>query len=168
MRSTLIQGLLALLVAGIVIASSSFVSYAGYKVLRVNTLAPSVKEKLATISYDEWEDTDSHADIVVSPQQFKKLSILGLNNRTLHQDLGESIDAEKATKAYRKRDIDDLSWYDSYQSYEDHVQYFAGLHAAFPDNSRLISSGLSYENRSIHGIHLYGDAGPGKPAILYQ
>lgn len=168
MRTIIVQSLLASLAAGLAVAPSNAVSYTGYKVLRVNTLGSLVKEKLATLSFEKWEDTDTHVDIVVSPDQFEKLSTLGLNYRTLHQDLGQSIDAEKKVKSFNKRDVNDLSWYDSYHPYEDHVRYFEDLHAAFPDNSELVSSGRSYENRSIHGIHLFGDGGPGKPAVLYQ
>ncbi|KAL6708940.1 hypothetical protein ACN47E_002067 [Coniothyrium glycines] len=168
MKAFIFQSLLASIATGLAVASSNVVSYEGYKVLRVNTVGSLVKEKLATISYEKWESTDGHVDIVVAPDQFEKISTLGLNYRTLHDDLGKSISAEKATKAYRKRDISDLSWYDSYHPYADHVQYFTDLHAAFPDNSELISAGRSYENRSIHGIHLWGNDGPGKPAVLYH
>lgn len=160
------RSLLASLAASYAAASSSPVSYSGYQVLRVSGLSYSapVREKLSAISYQRWEGDD----IVVSPTELKKLENLGLNYRILHKDLGESIAAEKVTKAYRKRDINDLAWYDSYHPYADHIQYFTDLQAAFPKNSKLISSGRSYQNRSIHGIHLFGDAGPGKPAVLYQ
>lgn len=86
----------------------------------------------------------------------------------LHEDLGESITAEARAKTRYQRDVNDVSWYDSYHPFADHVQYFGDLHQAFPDNSVLISSGRSYENRPIHGTHLFGDDGPGKPAVLYH
>jgi hypothetical protein len=170
MKAFIVQSVVALLALGLAEASSSPVSYTGYQVLRVNTLGhlAEVQKKLSTISFEQWESTDTHVDIVVSPNDLDRLASLGLKYRTLHKDLGKSIEIEKTTKAYRKRDINDLSWYDSYHPYADHVQYFADLHAAFPKNSELVSSGKSYENRSIHGIHLFGDDGPGKPAVLYQ
>jgi hypothetical protein len=170
MKVFLVQSLVAWLALGLADATSSPVSYNGYQVLRVNTLGrlAEVEKKLSTISLERWESTDTHLDIVVSPDQLDRVASLGLNYRTMHKDLGKSIETEGKTKAYRKRDINDLSWYDSYHPYADHVQYFTDLHEAFPDNSKLISSGRSYENRSIHGIHLFGDDGPGKPAVLYQ
>ena len=159
MKAAIARSLLAALAAGVVAATSGTVSYAGYQVLRVNTLGHlfEVQKKLATISYQQWEDTDTHVDIVVSPDQFEKLESLNLNYRTLHKDLGLSIEKEGQQKAYRKRDLDDLSWYDAYSPYAEHLKYIADLQAAFPNNSKLVSSGRSYENRTIQGIHLYGD-----------
>ncbi|KAJ0107969.1 hypothetical protein J7T55_008105 [Diaporthe amygdali] len=150
MKRHLFSSLSALLFAGAVVSSSHSVSYEGYQVLRWN------------------HDVDSHIDIVVAPDQILKLESLKLDYRTLHKNLGESITAESKVKDSYRRDVDDLSWYDSYHSYADHVQYLSDLHEAFLDNSELISSGRSHENRSIHGIHLYGDDGPGKPAVLYH
>jgi len=58
--------------------------------------------------------------------------------------------------------------YDIYHNYEEHVQYFKDLQAAIPNNSRIVSSGTSFEGRDIFGLHLWGDSGPNKTAILYH
>lgn len=171
MKRPLFSSLSALLFAGAVVSNSHSVSYEGYQVLRVKTLGEvaNIQGKLSSISFEQWNhDVDSHIDIVVAPDQILKLESLKLDYRTLHKNLGESITAESKVKDSYRRDVDDLSWYDSYHSYADHVQYLSDLHEAFLDNSELISSGRSHENRSIHGIHLYGDDGPGKPAVLYH
>ena len=171
MKSIIAHLLLTLLVAIAACHNTDLVSYAGYQVLRVKTLTElaDVQEKLSTISFEQWNhDIDSHIDIVVAPDQIEKLESLGLDYRTLHDDLGQSITTESQVKTKYRRDVNDLSWYDSYHPYADHVQYFKDLHEAFPDNSELISSGNSFENRSIHGIHLFGTGGPGKPAVLYH
>jgi hypothetical protein len=64
-----------------------------------------------------------------------------------------------------------LSWFDSYHDYADHLDYWDDLVSAFPDNSDKFEIGKSYENRSIHAFHLFGDEkkkgpkgpkGPGK------
>lgn len=146
-------------------------NYEGYQVLRVKTLnqLATVQAKLATIPHEKWNhDVDTHMDIVISPDQVSSVESFGLDYRILHRDLGESIAAESQVRTAYKRDIDDLSWFDSYHSYTDHVQYFTDLHEAFSENSELVYSGQSFENRTIHGIHLFGDEGPGKPAVLYQ
>lgn len=171
MKSFVVHSLLTLLTVVAARSNGDPISYAGYQVLRVKTLTElaDVQAKLSTISFEQWNhDIDSHIDIVVAPDQIEKLESLGLEYRTLHEDLGESITAEAHVKTNYRRDVNDLSWYDSYHPYADHVQYFSDLHEAFPANSELISSGRSYENRSIHGIHLFGDDGPGKPAVLYH
>ncbi|KAL9949483.1 hypothetical protein ACHAP6_002973 [Verticillium nonalfalfae] len=93
---------------------------------------------------------------------------LGLRHDVMHGDLGASINAESASDAEWKRQIDDLAWYDSYHPYDDHKAYFEELHAAHPDHSEIISTGTSYEGRDIFGIHFWGDEGPGKPAVVFH
>lgn len=171
MKSVIVHSLLTLLTAVAARSNGNLVSYAGYQDLRVKTLTELavVQAKLSTISFEQWNhDIDSHIDIVVAPDQIDKLQSLGLDYRTLHEDLGESISAETRVNTRYRRGVNDLSWFDLYHPYTDHVQYFSDLHKAFPDHSVLVSSGHSYENRSIHGIHLFGDDRPGKPAVLYH
>jgi murein tripeptide amidase MpaA len=103
-----------------------------------------------------------------SSDQLSAFEALGLNFHCMHSNLGESIKAESAKPTSWKREVNDLSWYDTYHAYDEHVQYFKGLHAAFPDNSELISSGTSYEGRDIFGLHFWGRDGPGKPAVLWH
>ena len=87
----------------------------------------------------------------------------------MHEDLGASIAAESEAKTHWKRQSNDSNaWYDSYHSYEEHIEYFKELHASFPNQSEWVSSGTSYEGRDIYGLHLWGVHGPGKPAVLYH
>lgn len=153
-------------------AQASKGQYDGHKVVRVKTdgRPNAVLKRLASISLDPWkeETVGSHFDVVVPPEKLARFEFLNLRSTVLHADLGESITAESALPSTWKRQVDDLSWYDTYHSYEEHIQYFEGLQALFPNNSELISSGTSYEGRDLFGIHLWGDAGPGKPAVLYH
>ncbi|KAI5920416.1 zinc carboxypeptidase [Camillea tinctor] len=169
MRFTLYATLVAFFSGGV--TESSDVSYDGYKVLRVKTngLSSSILEKLSDLAFDEWEhQVGHHVDMVIAPDQFSTVEALGLDFHVMHVNLGESIAAESVSKSVWKRQAEDLSWYDSYHDYDDHIQYFRDLHDSFPDKSELISSGVSYENRSIFGLHLWGAEGPGKPAVLYH
>ncbi|KAI0125823.1 hypothetical protein BJ170DRAFT_708255 [Xylariales sp. AK1849] len=149
---------------------TEFVSYDGYKVFRVKTHGhtSSVQERLSTIAFEQWTQAVDHVDIAVSANQLVAFEALKLDFHVMHENLGNSIAAESAITSTWKRQADDLSWYDSYHNYEDHIQYFQDLQASFPNNSELISSGTSYENRSIFGLHLWGTDGPGKPAVLYH
>ncbi|KAJ8132919.1 hypothetical protein O1611_g705 [Lasiodiplodia mahajangana] len=145
--------------------------YDGFKVFRVKTHAhPStVQEKLSNITFEQWNhDINSHIDIVVAPDQLAAFAELGLEFDVMHEDLGASIAAESVHSSRWRRQAGDPSWFDSYHDYQDHIQYLQSLHDLFPDNSELISSGYSYENRSLQGIHLWGAGGPGKPAVLYH
>ncbi|KAJ2978027.1 hypothetical protein NUW58_g7623 [Xylaria curta] len=146
-------------------------SYDGYKVFRVKTHAqPSVvQEKLSNITFEQWNhDVHSHIDIVLAPDQLPGFAELDLEYDIMHDDLGGSIAAESVHSSLWKRQAGGLSWFDSYHDYQDHIQYLQSLHDLFPDNSEIISSGSSYENRSLNGIHLWGAGGPGKPAVLYH
>lgn len=146
--------------------------YDGHQVLRVRTdrRPNAVLRRLASISLEPWkqETVGSHFDVVVPPEKLAEFETLKLRSTVLHADLGESIAAESASQSTWKRQVDDLSWYDTYHPYEEHIQYFEDLQASFPNNSELISSGTSYEGRDLFGIHLWGDAGPGRPAVLYH
>lgn len=42
------------------------------------------------------------------------------------------------------------------------------MQKAFPNNSKIVSTGKSVYGRNIFGLHLYGASGPGKPAVLYH
>ncbi|KAL0934662.1 zinc carboxypeptidase [Colletotrichum truncatum] len=154
-----------------VACASSSVSYDGYQVFRVKTGADRaiVQEKLASVEYDEWNSiTNQHIDIAIPPGQIGKFKSLGLQFQTMHNDLGTSIAAESSAGSVWKRQVDDLSWYDSYHSYDDHRSYLEALHAYFPNNSEIVSSGTSFEGRDIFGIHFWGADGPGKPAVLWH
>lgn len=161
-----------------VVSSNAFPSgaanailYNGYKVFRIRTQQQRalVLEKLSSLSLTQWNhDASRHLDIAVSPDQLNNFSALNLEYDTLHEDLGASIAAESATKLITGRQISNLSWFDSYHSYEEHEQYWKDLQAAFPNNSESISSGTSYEGRDIFGLHLWGSNGPGKPAVLWH
>ncbi|KAI0512930.1 hypothetical protein F5B22DRAFT_289873 [Xylaria bambusicola] len=145
--------------------------YAGFEVFRVKTDShpAAVQEKLSGIISEQWNyDINSHIDVVVAPDQLLAFEELGLEFDVMHSDLGASITAESSRSSLGRRQANNSSWFDSYHDYQDHVKYFQTLNEILPDNSEIISSGYSYENRSLFGIHLWGSGGPGKPAILYH
>ncbi|KAK1975283.1 zinc carboxypeptidase [Colletotrichum cereale] len=161
---------LSIAITSLVVTGASF-SYDGYQVLRVKTGTKTalVQQKLRAIEFDEWNTVrNKHIDIAVSPGQIDSFMKLNLDYHLMHKDLSRSILAESATNNVWKRQVDDLSWYNSYHPYEDHRAYVKALHGSFPNNSKLVSSGISHEGREIFGIHLWGAHGPGQPAILWH
>lgn len=171
MRSILFTTVLSL-VAGATVAviEDEPVSYEGYKVFRIKTYGhtSAVREQLEPLDLLEWSHEVDHVDVSVAPDQLAAFEALGLETHVMHEDLGSSIQAESTSTTAWKRQANDPSWFDSYHSYEDHIEYFRELQAAYPNNSEYISSGYSYQNRSIYGLHLWGADGPGKPAVLYH
>jgi hypothetical protein len=157
--------------ASVIRTNAPSLLYNGFKVFRIKTHAhPSaIQEKLTNITFEQWnKDVNSHIDIVLPPDQLPAFTELGLEFDIMHEDLGASIAAESVCSLLWKRQAGDPSWFDSYHDYKDHIQYFQSLHDLFPSNSEIISSGYSYENRSLFGIHLWGAGGAGKPAVLYH
>lgn len=153
------------------------VSYDGYRVYRIATQGPidELKKKLdnALPYYIQWsEDVDRFMDVVIPPQGQATFESLELNYKLTHQDLGSSIASERnsshPSKWRRQEGGDGDAWFDSYHPYDDHIQYFKDLQEAFPNNSEIIAAGDSYEGRDIWGLHIWGDDGPGKPAILWH
>ena len=171
MRFLILNSLFISLGSAAVASRSSHVSYDGHKVVRVKTgtRLSAVQDSLSRLSLESWnQNAATHIDVVVPPEQLVAFEMLGLNSHVMHEDLGRSITEETASDSLWKRQGDDLSWFDSYHPYEDHIQYFRDLQAAFPNNSEWVSSGTSYEGRDIYGLHLWGASGPGKPAVLYH
>ena len=171
MKSVLVGATLLAAVSGIVIPKPKAVDYEGFKVFRVktNNRWHEIQEKLSSLSYEEWNTIPMRfTDIVISPSDLTKFNSLNLDSHCMHENLGASIRRESSAPSVYKRQVDDLSWYDSYHPYADHYQYFEDLMAQLPNNSEKISSGTSYEGRDLWGVHLWGADGPGKPAVLFH
>lgn len=156
--------------------SGTYLSYDEHRIYRVATQGRvnDLKIKLdETLShyYEAGTDGSTFMDVIIPPGGREVFENLGLSYRTTNEDLGASIAAERrsehSSKWRRQEEGDSDKWFDSYHSYEDHIQYFKDLHESFPDNSEIVSAGESYEGRDIWGLHVWGDDGPGKPAILW-
>jgi hypothetical protein len=65
--------------------------------------------------------------------------------------------------------LPDISYFNSYHTFDQHLQFLTDLQASFPSNSEVFTAGTSVENRAIRGIHLWGSSGKGKkPAIVWH
>jgi zinc carboxypeptidase len=161
------------LVASVAVADR--VSYDGFKVFRLtptpNLDVPALEAVLQAIEYDQWNKDTNDLTIAVAPDQVPGFLSLGLEATVMHEDLGQSIAEEGRSRGPAwnlRRQVDDLSWYQSYHAYDEHREYFEQLHAAYPNNTELVSTGTSYEGRDLFGLHIWGADGPGKPAVLWH
>lgn len=69
----------------------------------------------------------------------------------------------------KPEDLPDLSWFDGYHSYDEHLEYLDDLSSAFPKNSEVFVAGESLEGREQKGIHIWGKGGKDKnTAILWH
>lgn len=140
------------------------VNYDGYHVYSVTPSsaleARELEQRFERYHTHPVRDTLS---IAIPPEEVKSFNRLGLKARLLSSDLGSFIrftEAKAPTydKTLHKRgELPDLSWFDSYHDYADHLQYWDDLVSAFPDNSEKFEIGKSYENRSMYAFHLFGD-----------
>ncbi|OTB00511.1 hypothetical protein M426DRAFT_267613 [Hypoxylon sp. CI-4A] len=155
------------------------VSFEGFKVLRVETDGDLTSLKSALEPLSTFELGKSHGyngssilDIAIPREHLTALDDLKLSYSTLSDDLGADLAAEGPLGTYPDLDdrgIPDISWFDAYHAYNDHIRYWADLQAAFSNNSELIRVGSSFEGRPIQGIHLWGSSGKdSKPAVFFN
>ncbi|KAF4927553.1 putative metallocarboxypeptidase A [Colletotrichum viniferum] len=139
------------------------VNYDGYHVYRVSTANAPSDLQSRLVSFPSI-DLKEFIEVAVPPNDIGGFEALGLDTQLLSNDLGNQIREESrvinSTPLKKRGDLPSLSWFDSYHSYDDHVQYWKDLHAAFPNNSQWLDIGSSYEGRNIFGLKLWG----GKPA----
>ncbi|ROV88540.1 hypothetical protein VMCG_10366 [Cytospora schulzeri] len=156
------------------------VSYDGYEVVRmsVGSGVPRVVEIIEKLALDSWQEPHKardFAEIVVPPEKINAfhLEIAGMDAVVMHEDLGASISAERQPAdgvVFTRSDADiNRTWFQSYHQYLDHVSFLEDLVAKYPNNSEIITSGLSYQGNDISAIHIYGSSGRGvRPAVVFH
>ena len=151
------------------------VNYDGYHVYSVTPSSPqeahALEKRFERYNTHPVRDTLS---VAIPLNEVDSFNSLGLKARLLNSDLGSYIRSTEGkaptynSALHKRGELPDLSWFDSYHDYADHLDYWDDLVAAFPENSEKFEIGKSYENRSIHAFHLFGDEkkkgpkGPGK------
>lgn len=164
----------------------SGVSYDGYHIYSITPSSPLDARDLAKrFSRYHTHPIRDTLSVAIPPDEVADFENLGLNTRLVNSDLGSSIRAIDSKPAsynrvlHKRGELPDLSWYDSYHPYADHMDYWDDLVHAFPKNSKKFSLGKSYENRTIYAYHLFGDKKKGgygpktkdkrqKPVILWH
>jgi hypothetical protein len=154
-------------------------SYNGYQVYSVTpTSAQEARQLERRFSTYHTHPIRDSLSIAVPPEEIASFNALGLKARLINKDLGNYIrSTDKRSKfdrtLHKRGDLPDLSWFDTYHDYADHLTYWDDLVQAFPTNSEKFEIGKSYENRSIYAFHLYGDEKESsknteKPVILWH
>lgn len=164
-------------------------SVASYDGFHIYSITPSSVNEARALS-NQFSRYHTHPirdtlSVAIPPEEVAAFKSLGLATRLVNPDLGahiRSIDSRPIlySRALHKRgELPDLSWYDTYHPYADHLEYWDDLVHAFPKNAKKFSLGKSYENRTIYAFHLFGDKGKGgygpktkdepqKPVILWH
>src|SRR5688572_1190920 len=131
------------------------VNYDGY---HVYSITPSTRQEAADLerrfSRHHTQKARNAFEVAIPPNEIRTFNDLGLNAHLISKDLGQQIrDAEKPavyTRSLQKRgQLPDLSWFDTYHDYDDHLQYWDDLADAFPGHVKKTDLGKSYEGRSI-------------------
>ncbi|TVY91993.1 Metallocarboxypeptidase A-like protein [Lachnellula willkommii] len=176
MRSQLLPALLGLAAATAVLAK---VSYDGAKAIRIPTgedVTP-VLDIVNKLSLATWKGMangvpvpNSHVDLVVPADQVDEFNQLveGMSTEVMHEDLGLSIAEEGNFAPYTPGAVNS-TWFNSYHSYADHLQFLTDLTTTYSNQSEIITAGNSNKGRAITGIHFWGSGGNGsKPAIVFH
>lgn len=153
------------------------VSYDGHHVYSITPSsaqeARDIAKRFSTHHTHPIRDTLS---VVIPPAEVEAFRALGLKARLVSADLGTLIRETDRVPTYkrslhRRGELPDLSWFETYHAYADHLQYWDDLVNAFPENSEKFELGKSFENRTIYAYHLFGK-GKGdeveKPVILWH
>jgi hypothetical protein len=171
--------LLALVTASPYVSRNANPSYDGYHVYSVTPEsaqeAHELQRRFSTYHTHPIRDSLS---IAVPPEEIASFNALGLKARLINKNLGSYMrSTDKPSRfdrsLHKRGDLPDLSWFDTYHDYADHLAYWDDLVHAFPTNSEKFEIGKSYENRSIYAFHLYGDEKERyekaeKPVILWH
>ncbi|CAE7070437.1 unnamed protein product [Rhizoctonia solani] len=162
--------------------------YAGTKIFRVPTGNQEQTDKIAnlitTLGVPTWTSARtpySHVDVQVSKDRLdnfhKALKNVSpdLDSQlvTMHDDLAVSIakEAEGMDSPFRDAfaGLANDAWFNSYHTYADHLTFLKDLASTFPNNAKVVTSGTSYEGRTITGINIFGSSGSGtKPAVIFH
>ncbi|PPQ70195.1 hypothetical protein CVT24_003911 [Panaeolus cyanescens] len=163
--------------------------YEGVKVLRIPTGkdTTALDALIKRLDLNVWTHASrpfSHVDVEVPSDLYNTfLSSIekisqdsGISNSftVLHDDLGASIRKEAAgfkfsAELATQGELANYDWFKAYHPYSDHLTWLDDLVAAFPNNSRIVSTGTSVEGRDIKGINIFGSSGPEtKPAVIWH
>ncbi|KAL8728508.1 MAG: hypothetical protein Q9166_005330 [cf. Caloplaca sp. 2 TL-2023] len=150
-------------------------NYDGYKVVRlsVGSSLPQVKSLIQNLSLSTWNGgpmENAEVDVVVPVDKVAEFeySTKELGKTVMHENLGASIAEETDYPDYRLGSAN-ISWFNSYHPYADHLQFLNDLKNTYPSNSEIVTIGNSLQGRPITGIHLYGTGLKNtKPAVVFH
>ena len=115
-------------------------------------------------------------EVAIPPHEVRAFDALGLDARLISENLGLQIRDAEVPSVYRRSlqkrgELPDESWFDTYHDYEDHLQYWDDLVAAFPRHAERHKLGESYEGRDIYAYNFWGknkNTEGKKPTILWH
>ncbi|KAK7429853.1 hypothetical protein QQZ08_003698 [Neonectria magnoliae] len=157
------------------------VSYDGFKAFSIE--AGDAHEALEGILADlnfvslSCESNHQTLEVAIPPESLEAFEALDLNATVISEDLGAEFAAEGEFEPYNPpmhlmdsvAALPDISYFNSYHTFEQHLQFLADLASSFSGNAEVFTAGSSVENRPIRGIHLWGKSGKGtKPAIIWH
>ncbi|KAM5522108.1 zinc carboxypeptidase a [Fusarium oxysporum f. sp. phaseoli] len=159
----------------------SKVSYDGWKAFSI-TARPSDKDILSllkSIDHVSLSCGQNHDvfEVAIPPGKLDAFKRLGLKTAVVSDNMGAEIAQEGSFGLYQataKRPganakLPDKSYFKSYHSFEQHLQFLSDLQASFPKNSEVFTAGMTVQNREIQGIHLWGKGDKGRnPAIVWH
>ncbi|KAH7321986.1 hypothetical protein BKA65DRAFT_91804 [Rhexocercosporidium sp. MPI-PUGE-AT-0058] len=159
------------------VVSSAKVSYNGAKAFRIpvgEDVTP-LMDVIQKLDLPIWKGApngvpipNSHVDLVVPAKNVKEFQRMTskMVTEVMHEDLGAAIDAEGTAPDFSIAAAD-LTWFNAYHAYADHITFLNDLVALNSTRSEIVIAGNSNGGRPITGIHFWGASGKGvKPAVI--
>ncbi|CAK1362352.1 Metallocarboxypeptidase A-like protein [Cercospora beticola] len=151
-------------------------TYEGYEAFKVDITSSTAEtlRALEGIDYDQWALVhNDHIDISMAPAEIAKFKKLGLKYSSKMKDIAGAIRKEQEVAGWSGRmqanGLPDSTWFNSYHSYAEHVQFWKDLQASIPQHSQMVSSGTSLEGRDIFGLKLgVANATRTKKAVIWH
>ncbi|KAM5348961.1 hypothetical protein ACJ41O_008784 [Fusarium nematophilum] len=166
MKASLLSITLLPLALAAAVPRSKKIDYTGFKSLRVTL--PDTKDaaseinKLAVTVLNHGDAEE--LDIIVSPENVDAVTEIAADTTVLVEDVGAVFAEEDVSTVYA---VPSESWFTTYHSYSDHLQFLTDLQSSFPSQSEIITAGNSFQGRALTGIHIWGSGGKGsKPAVI--
>lgn len=155
-------------------------SYDGTRVLRLSLSSEADVLNLESLGLEVLSDhgvvVNTPLDVLVPEGQVEAFDALAFNYTVVHEDLGADIREEAKGFAAPLSSFAggklaaavDLSWFNAYHTYADHISYISQVQAQFPTHSEIVTAGTSVEGRVITGLHIWGSTKGVKPAVVFH
>ncbi|KAK9693666.1 hypothetical protein K7432_013793 [Basidiobolus ranarum] len=145
------------------------VRYDNHKLVQVK-LSDAVMDFISKNNLDVWHKSTDVLHVRASPDDIEKLN--DFSPEVLIENIQENIDEEtKVLKhtALSKRAVDDATWFQSYRTFTDIVQWLQNLSVKYPDLVTLVPSiGKTTLGKDIPALRITSKNGVTKKKFWFQ
>lgn len=162
--------------------SNTIQRYDNYKFIKVNPSFIKNFQDLIILSHDGSLMENEDAEVLVSPEQYKRLS--NFTHQVLIPDYQKVIDEEAKQIQKIEKELNekiklekdenlrfkDENWFRNYHTYEQHMAYVLKFKQDYPDMVEIETIGKSIEGRDliVLKVHSPGQFNPNKKGLWFN